>query len=109
MIETTAEPQPAVPKHGAAGIAATYAAMSRRYAVMPLDGCTDSQRVRATTLARETSGIAADAASLPDIAGAPELSLQTQGKLMGLMSRIEGFERRRQIMQQDLEHMRTVR
>jgi hypothetical protein len=109
MVAVPAAPNTAPRGHGLGNIAVAFGAMSRRYAAMPLDGCTDDQRARATMLVKETSGIAADAASLPDVQDAPEPSLQARGKFLTFVSRLEGFERRRQIMQQDLEKMRAVR
>jgi hypothetical protein len=90
-------------------VAALYEQIGRRYDDMSLDGCTDDQRVQAKRLARMTHDIAGDAASLTDPRNRQGPPLQANASLMEFRSRLEGFENRRILMQQDLERMRAVR
>jgi hypothetical protein len=95
--------------HAGKAVARVYEQISRAYAAMPLDGCTEDQRGQARSLARTLAEIAGDFTNLPDAKSADATSVQASAKYMDLRMHLEGFENRRILMQQDLEKMRAVR
>jgi hypothetical protein len=109
MVEIPSRILAAPGAHRGKAVVALYQRISRNYAAMSLDGCTDDQSGQAKRLARITNDIAVDAASLPDPKSAEGNSLRADGRFVLFRSRLEGFEERRIAMQQDLERMRSVR
>jgi hypothetical protein len=95
--------------HSGKAVATVYEQISRLYAAMPLDGCTDAQRAQAKRLVETTQALADDAAKLPDSNGAEGPALPANARFAAFMSRLEEFEHCRTAMQQDLEKMRAVR
>jgi hypothetical protein len=95
-------------RHGQT-VAAAYEGLSRRYAAMRRDGCTDEQRAQVGTMARLTHEIGAVAARLPKPESADANSLASSRGYLEFTNLLQQFEKRRIAMQQDLERMRAAR
>jgi hypothetical protein len=95
--------------HRVKGMPAAFETMSRRYAAMDLDGCTDDQRGRVPILVRVTHELATLASRLPRGGAPDEGSAAPSPAFLQFVDRLQDFEQRRQAMQQDLDRMRAVR
>lgn len=88
------------------GLAGAFARTSEGFAGMPLDGCTDNQRLAARLLARTTRALASTAARVGDLNALERLpELRGSQDFRELQSQIEGFEHRRQALREDLGRM----
>ena len=105
LVALSADIRPGPPGSGLAG---AFARAGERFQRMPLDGCSESQRYTATAFARVTRQIAATAARIggdPMRALEGQPGLRTSADFRELQSLIEGFERRRQVLREELERM----
>ena len=92
---------------GGPDLAAGFAAMSRGFEQMPLEGCSEEQRARAAIMARVARDLSNTAARIGDPRRQMEAmpSLQGREAVMELAAQIEQFERRRQALREDLDKM----
>jgi hypothetical protein len=97
---------PRLPSRGP-DLAAGFATMSRGFEQMPLDGCSEEQRGRAAIMARVARDISDMAARIGDPRKQMEAmpSLQGRQAAMEFVAGIEQFERRRQVLREDLDKM----
>ncbi|HYI65223.1 MAG TPA: hypothetical protein VEW71_10095 [Allosphingosinicella sp.] len=88
-------------------LSSPFAAWNQYYREMALDGCTEGQRYQASALAR----ISAELSDALQPFGDPSRTmkqaptLRSNQAFMELQARIEGFERRREVIQKELERM----
>jgi hypothetical protein len=96
------------PAHGPTGAAFArfFRAMNRRYRAMLLAGCSEDQRGRVRILTQITGDLADRAARLPTPLGTRVRSPAASQGFIEFMSRLESFEKRRVVMQEDLARMR---
>jgi hypothetical protein len=102
MVEIPAAPDVSPQAHRREGLAGPFETMSRRYAAMDVDGCTDAERARLADLVRLTRELASLAPRPSRDDAAAPAAPQFDAELLA-------FERRREAMQRDLDKMRAVR
>ena len=84
-----------------------FSAMSRNFARMPLDGCSEGQRYQARRMAMLTQELALLAARIGDPLKAAEQEprLRTNQAFLELESGIEQLQHRRRALNEDLDRM----
>jgi hypothetical protein len=97
----------ASPRAGGRDIAAPFAAIRRRVEAMPRDGCSEDQVRTADSMAGSAGRVAAAAQRAGDLMKAMEQgrSPGSDRNLAELMHELEGFERRRAALREDLARM----
>ncbi|HEX4738564.1 MAG TPA: hypothetical protein VH331_13490 [Allosphingosinicella sp.] len=108
MVEIPAAPDVSPQAHPGPGLPAAFETMSRRYAAIDLDGCTEDQRTRIPDMARLTHEIARLAGRLPR-PGAADQTVPVSPISVQFVAALKEFEKRRQTMQRDLDQMEAVR
>jgi hypothetical protein len=86
-------------------LAARFAATSRGFEQMPVEGCSEDQRDRARMMARVARDLSTMAAKIGDPLTQAASDLQSGGVYAGFQVRIELFESRRRILRVDLDRM----
>jgi len=88
-------------------LAADFTAVSGGYEHMTLEGCTEAQSDQARAMARVARNVAGLAANIGDLVEATERrpQLRTDETFRALQDAIEQFDRRRQVLRQELDRM----
>lgn len=109
MVKIPAAPDVTLAARPIAGVATAFETMSRRYAAMDLDGCTDDERTGIAAMARMTHKLATLAARLAQADKIGDRSPSVASTRAQFAEAVQGFEKRRLVMQSDLERMEAVR
>ena len=91
---------------GESVVASSFAQLSRRYAEVPLNGCTEGQAYTAKSLSRLTRRLA-DTAGVADRALEDPASIRQSEAFMAFTSDLEQFENRRRVVREQLTEMRA--
>ena len=86
-------------------IGPTFERAGKRFEELKLDGCTENQIHSAKALARLASELAASAGAAESAIEKGEPGLQDQQAFMTFADRLERFERRREVLREELARM----
>ncbi|HMJ93543.1 MAG TPA: hypothetical protein VK472_05550 [Allosphingosinicella sp.] len=89
-------------------VASSFAQLSRTYAEMPLDGCTEAQAYAARSLSRRARHLA-DTGVVAERSLHAAPSLKEREAFMNFAAGLEQFENRRRVLREELVEMKADR